>query len=668
MASGKEIRAGGAFIELFTKDAALVKGLARAQARLKAFGAGMTSIGTKMIAVGAAITAPLLLAAHAAAESGAAIYDMSRRTGLSVEALSRLGYAAERSGTDINTVEGAIRRMQKTISGVKDDVEGTTGSLEFLGLAAADIKGKLPEEQFNTIAARIAAIEDPSERAAAAMKVFGRSGTALIPLIENLATLRARQERLGLVKSGKSAKDMKEFEDVLLDAGALVKSVWTSMASAVLPILKEKTEKMIRLTKTIRDWIRDNKGLIATVFKLGTAIGIAGVALAAFGKAISLIAPVLSLIGSGLGVMVATVSAILTPIGLVTVAIVGLAGYFLFFTETGGKALAWLSEQFSTLKADVTTAVGGVADALGAGDIKLAAQILWAFLRLEWMRGKAWLTNIWLDMGVDMIEVFYDVVALVQTAWSYLKEYLSSWDGVKTAVLKIAAFIANAFENVVNHVADLLQDTFMANSKKELELHIKRIDDAEASGKITPEQAKKDREVARQDLGTYDDKQRAARKAKLDADYAARQKQLDDDFKSKNPELVAEEEAARKKIEDAKGRINPNRRGDPAAEAAAQAEIDQLTKELEDLRKKAADERAALSDADGPDTPDRPTAGDFQDSVGEAKKTVAARGTFNAAAVAGLTTTQIPQQQLDEQKKASKFLKNIDRKLPVAFA
>ena len=38
-----------------------------------------------------------------------------------------------------------------------------------------------PEEQFKYLADRIAAIENPTQKAAAAMAVFGKSGTALLP-------------------------------------------------------------------------------------------------------------------------------------------------------------------------------------------------------------------------------------------------------------------------------------------------------------------------------------------------------------------------------------------------------------------------------------------------------------------------------------------------------
>ena len=88
MAGAQGIRAGRAFVELFADDSKLARGLRQAQAKLSAFGSAVRGIGYKLTAAGAAITAPLTAAAMTTGRAGAELYDMARRTGLSVEALS----------------------------------------------------------------------------------------------------------------------------------------------------------------------------------------------------------------------------------------------------------------------------------------------------------------------------------------------------------------------------------------------------------------------------------------------------------------------------------------------------------------------------------------------------------------------------------------------------
>jgi hypothetical protein len=107
MASSSSIKAGSAYIELFTKDSRLVKGLNDASKRLDTFGKSLQGIGTKMAMLGAGVVAPLAGAAKVFADMGGDLDDMSQRTGVSVEALSELGFAAELSGSDLATLDRA---------------------------------------------------------------------------------------------------------------------------------------------------------------------------------------------------------------------------------------------------------------------------------------------------------------------------------------------------------------------------------------------------------------------------------------------------------------------------------------------------------------------------------------------------------------------------------
>jgi len=60
MAAGRSIRAGAAYVELFTKDARFIRGLRRAQYRLRAFGMSAVSVGRQMMMATAVLAAPLV--------------------------------------------------------------------------------------------------------------------------------------------------------------------------------------------------------------------------------------------------------------------------------------------------------------------------------------------------------------------------------------------------------------------------------------------------------------------------------------------------------------------------------------------------------------------------------------------------------------------------------
>jgi hypothetical protein len=115
MAKSTSIRAGRAFVELFADDSKLVRGLRRAEQKLKAFGDSIRNLGLKMVGVGSAILAPLAASAKLFGSYGDSVAKMARRTGLSVAALSELQFAAGQSGVEVSELENGLRRMQRMI-------------------------------------------------------------------------------------------------------------------------------------------------------------------------------------------------------------------------------------------------------------------------------------------------------------------------------------------------------------------------------------------------------------------------------------------------------------------------------------------------------------------------------------------------------------------------
>jgi hypothetical protein len=183
MASSSSIKAGSAYVELFTKDSRLVKGLNDASKRLDAFGKGLQGIGTKMAMLGAGVVAPLAGAAKRFADMGSDMVDMSQRTGVSVEALSELGFAAEQSGADMGTLEGSLKKMQKMLFEAASGSQSAQETLASLGLSVAQLSKLSPDEQFKAIADRMSQITDPTLKTATAMAIFGKSGTQLLPML-----------------------------------------------------------------------------------------------------------------------------------------------------------------------------------------------------------------------------------------------------------------------------------------------------------------------------------------------------------------------------------------------------------------------------------------------------------------------------------------------------
>lgn len=583
MADTKGIRAGRAFVELGVSDK-LSAGLRRAQKQLEAFGAGLRSVGIRMAGIGAAAVTSLFGAARMFATVGDDLEEMSQRTGVSVEALSELGFAADIAGSDMETLETGIKHMQRAIVEAAGGSESAQQALARLGLSAADLAGLSPDEQFKRMADGIARIEDPALRVAVAMQIFGRSGTKLIPLLaEGASGIEALQEqarRLGLTISADTAHDAAELNDALDSLWRVVRQGVFTIGAALAPTLKELAERITRVIVTATDWIKRNREVVVWALKVAaavTATGIAlivlGVAVSGIGAALGLLAGVISGVGTVFGIIGAAIGALLSPIGLVVAAVVGLGGALLVSSGAGGEALSWLMAQFTRLRDWVGKVVGGISDALAAGDIALAAQVLWLSLKVIWQQGVAALNKAWLGAKEFFISTAYSmwygalaaaeiVFHALEISWIETTSFLSKtwtrftsgfqkvWESASSWVAKRMLEIQGAFD------AGLDVDAAKRAVDQQLEARFAEIDQGSQrdltereSRRISErDQAAAIHEATLAEIGQSFEDAQAALKANTEAGIAESQGALDE-AKRRLEQALAEARAKREAAE-----------------------------------------------------------------------------------------------------------------------
>src|SRR4051794_16778937 len=115
MAGSAEIRAGGAYVEVSTRNDLFMQGMRAVEKRMKKLSESAKLVGRAFLGAGLAIGAPIAAMVLDFVRTGSALLDMSNRTGLSVESLSILGYAASQTGAELSDVETGVRKMQKSI-------------------------------------------------------------------------------------------------------------------------------------------------------------------------------------------------------------------------------------------------------------------------------------------------------------------------------------------------------------------------------------------------------------------------------------------------------------------------------------------------------------------------------------------------------------------------
>lgn len=203
--------------------------------------------GASIAALGVGITALVMPVARVGDE----FFKLSQKTGVSVEALTALDYAAKLSDV---TTEGLTKALQKLSVAMFDtQVNGDEGSaaLKALGVSATDAQGQIrpTEAVLLDLAEKFATMPDGADKAALAVKLFGKEGLAIVPFLnqgrEGITALMEEAQRLGLVMSEDVARASEIFNDNLTRLSAIFEGVQRQIGAAVIPILADFTEQVI---------------------------------------------------------------------------------------------------------------------------------------------------------------------------------------------------------------------------------------------------------------------------------------------------------------------------------------------------------------------------------------------------------------------------------------
>jgi hypothetical protein len=177
--------------------------------------------------------------------------DVAARTGVGVEALQAYGAAAKLSGTDVETFAKSIQKLSVNIGNATD--EKSAKKFTALGIAFEELKAATPTEQFEMVADALARISDPAERAAAAVKLFGKGGIELGPLFSEgpgaLARMREEAVSLGQVVSEDSIKAIADMNDAFDKVWFTVKGITGQIAGKLAKPIADIAADLLNVVK-----------------------------------------------------------------------------------------------------------------------------------------------------------------------------------------------------------------------------------------------------------------------------------------------------------------------------------------------------------------------------------------------------------------------------------
>lgn len=168
---------------------------------------------------------------------------LSEKTNVEVEALSSLKYAAEQSDASFEMLSGGLTKLARTMEGAVEAGSPAAKALGSIQVAAVDAEGKLRpmDEVLLDIADRFSGMENGAKKSAIAMDLFGKSGSDLIPFLnegrEGITALREEAERLGITMSTQDVAAAKAYGDSMDKLNSVLASVGREIVLGLMPAL-----------------------------------------------------------------------------------------------------------------------------------------------------------------------------------------------------------------------------------------------------------------------------------------------------------------------------------------------------------------------------------------------------------------------------------------------
>jgi hypothetical protein len=657
MSASSAIRAGRAFVELFADDSALSRGLKAARAKLQAWSGSLRSMGTGLAAIGTTAIAPLLYVTKIAGDMGETVSRFNAVFGDSAASVQQWA----------DDYSEAVGRSKK------DTLDGLSSFQSFfLGMGIGADQAQDLSKEMAGLAVDFGSFNNMQDPEAMQRFISALSGSTQVLDMFGI-NLRATELDLALLARGfpKSTEGATEMQkvmgrmDVIKKAmgaqGAVGDAIKTSnsfantvkglkgkltdlavaVGNALIPPLTNLMNVSKNIINTIATWISANEGLAQMVLYAAGGVVALGVAMLTLSGGLSIasfaVGGLITVI-SGVG---AVFAALLTPIGAVVAAVAGLGAYFLTSTDSGREMVDNLSSGWDSLTSTTLDAVGAMGDAIAAGDIQTAGNVLWSGLNLLWTKGTNFLTSVWESMtgglGDAMFAAQNWIAKALVKSWGTLQAiWVTTTDALKNAWDTFCNYALQFWFYIVDQVAGAW-DMFLA-------LFDSSVDAVENAKKRTIEReaATKQRDQELEQTKRNRDKEQGQTLYKINKNELDQVKELEN-MKTRREEA----------------RLKQKEESEKAAQDAADAAKNEFAAAVGKAKQVGADYRAKQEEKKKADI-DKAKKIEKVVPVETQKQILSGvSGTFSAAIAARMTDASVAGQQLEELQKANENLAGI---------
>lgn len=518
-ASSKGIRAGGAYVEVGAD-------LSPLRRKLNQAGSMIRGLGLSLMGMGASVTGPLIGLASLFANNARQMSLLAEETGLTVEQISALGYAARRSGADSEDLEKGVMHLNRMIAEAASGSKGAEDHLARLGLTFQDLAPMSTYQRLLAVSEGLRRIEDPGIRSGLTMATLGRHALGLVPLLSRGAAgireLTRDAQEMGHVIS---AEDAAASREMMRDLAALtngLKLATYQIGAGLIPGLRaayaddrKLAQAIVSTGKAVGLWLRENKQLVKTIFL--SALGAT-----AFGASIMVIGTVLPAVVRGIAALTgvsALFSFLASPLGIFVAGLVAAGAGIVLVLDRMGKLdniVSTFREGWTTVSGDFEVAWDGIKTAIMSGDMPAALRVAGALMGLEWARATSWLEDKWRDVWGGMrittarsqsaiADFLLKGMAGWRIAWQYTLTFFGDgWRTLMTAMCLSWQATFNAFarsplgrvlgieEDATDHIAQFNREVDAAHAERDSNVDRIHADTENASAEL---QRMRDQEI-----------------------------------------------------------------------------------------------------------------------------------------------------------------------------
>lgn len=264
MSFGRDIEAGKAYVELMLRDKKFLAGLKAAGKRLAGFAKAAAKAGA---AAAAAAAAGIALATKQFAAMGSHVDRMAKRIGMSVESLSALEHAANKTGAPIDRLHEGLAELVQRLGEAATTGTGTAAEqLERLGLSAKELQKLAPEDALARIVDEVAKLPNKSDQLFAFDELLGGDSRELLGLLSQgsagIKVLTDEAKELGLVMSGEAAAGATRLQNAFSTLVSQIKMIVFEIGHAFMPVFETVLPIVQDFAKSIITAIRSSTATI----------------------------------------------------------------------------------------------------------------------------------------------------------------------------------------------------------------------------------------------------------------------------------------------------------------------------------------------------------------------------------------------------------------------